>query len=437
MSQQFINRLERGRRAVATAQRNGTHGFGARDASFWTSVVCAIGAAAFWVPLQWALVTPRTIPEMIIAASLGLFMVVGMPTAISMYVPWTKAAEFMARLNLTWFGQLVGGLMAGFLLWYAGSSLWMFWSLRPVTAAGGMTWIGYQTVLGIIATILVPVFLWAPAAPDELAESMQRRKIIDEYEEATRARRKIAREINIQIVQMVRQGLQNLSQDDRTLLGNHIARLMELSDGAVRDMRREYEDTVEVVAAFASPLENAQVVEQLDSTIALLGAAELPLLPAPATGETLPFVTPPAPAHTTPSPVTMSSSGAESAAERRPRPSALRLRPAPPSGVVGNVSGVAGSAAGSHPRQTEPIRPAVAGFPATALRGAAQRFAAEYIAAATHFGNGAFTPAELAAKVGKHERTARDWIKAWKDDGLAADGETRGTVYLTEREVAQ
>jgi hypothetical protein len=82
-------------------------------------------------------------------------------------------------------------------------------------------------------------------------------------------------------------------------------------------------------------------------------------------------------------------------------------------------------------------RPAAAGGPApqrpAAPRSAPQRYAADYATAIGMLTGNGWTVHALADVLGVAERTARDRLNAWIEQGLVAQSDTKGRFYFTER----
>jgi len=84
-----------------------------------------------------------------------------------------------------------------------------------------------------------------------------------------------------------------------------------------------------------------------------------------------------------------------------------------------------------------PPRPAVAGIAApqrpAAPRSGTQRYATDYDTAIGMLTGSGWTVHALADVLGVAERTARDRLNAWTEQGLAAQSNTKGRFYFTER----
>jgi hypothetical protein len=221
---------------------------GGIDPATLLGAVCLIASGAFWFPAQWKLTGPTTGPEQLQAMSMGLFMTIGPSVIISLFVPWSKVGKMLARLHLTGFGQVLGVGLGLFLLYYAYQLTFAFWAGRPVIEAAGLEQI--QTMVGLIATVIVPALLWAPAGREELAERMKTAHLLQSFEDGQKAR---IRELRIEELRIFRgavvkyshvlsSGVGEFSPRDAEMIAGHLVRLVKRVDGVLVAIANDAEE---------------------------------------------------------------------------------------------------------------------------------------------------------------------------------------------------
>lgn len=157
----------------------------ARDMLRMLGLLCLLVSGAFWLPIQWQLVAPGSPTEMVVAIAFGLFLVLGPPIFTSFFIPWSPAAQLIARVNAKTIGQSVALGVMLYLLYYAGFLGLTWWQARPVVAAANLS--SQQMLIGIIATIICPALLWAPASPEELEDILKQDQMVRRYQLQTEA----------------------------------------------------------------------------------------------------------------------------------------------------------------------------------------------------------------------------------------------------------
>lgn len=164
----------------AREQRRGNRGTSARDMLRLLGIISLIASGCFWYPVQWDLTSPSRPPEVVIALAFGTFLVLGPPVFTSFFVPWSPAAMLLAKINMRSIGQTVALGCMLYLIYYAGLILFSWWSTRPVVVQTNL--IEHQVIVGIIATIVSPALLWAPASTEELSEILRQDNLVRKYE---------------------------------------------------------------------------------------------------------------------------------------------------------------------------------------------------------------------------------------------------------------
>ena len=177
----------------------------ARDMLRLLGLISLLASAAFWLPIQWQLVTPQSAPEMIIAVAFGLFLVLGPPIFVSFFIPWSPAANLIRQINMRTPGQVVALAAMIYLVYYAGWLGLTWWSFRPDVAAANLA--PQQMIIGIIATIVAPALLWAPASQEELQEILRQQIMVERFRQQAEADMAIYRGVVLDAQMIAARGL--------------------------------------------------------------------------------------------------------------------------------------------------------------------------------------------------------------------------------------
>lgn len=199
--------------------------------------ICMAVSGAFWFPAQWDLTSPTKGTEQLIAIAMGAFMVIGPPVITSLFVPWSRVGRLLAKLHLTPLGWVLGTAVGAFLLYYAYLLTSAFWASRPLIQAAGLEFI--QTVVGLIATIAVPALLWVPIGRDELEDKIATDTMIQDYEDAQKARLRDLQLKELETYRLANIGFAHITSGQAEFLAGHqlnlVKRMDELMIGLAND----------------------------------------------------------------------------------------------------------------------------------------------------------------------------------------------------------
>lgn len=295
-------------RDVARAQRRGDNGFSARDAMRLLAGVCLLVSGFFWFPVRWRVVAPTDVPEALIAISSGLFMVFGPPILTSFLIPWTPTGMLLQRLNLRTVGYAVVIACALFLLYYAFIFQESWWSSRPLIVAADM--VRFETIVGLISSIIVPALIWAPVGTDELIETARQAHLVKRYELQVNADIAVLQRTLFQAQELAVKNLADLTDRERSWLAGALKGLVTGMDQTLRELAGTVERVSETSIQF-QPLttypETAEILAYVTDTLYgdVVDAEAYEALPAPATALVAPQPppTPQPPATRTTSPL--------------------------------------------------------------------------------------------------------------------------------------
>jgi hypothetical protein len=291
-------------RDVARAQRRGDNGFSARDAMRLLALVCLLVSGFFWFPIRWQVVGPTTVPEALIALSSGLFMVFGPPILTSFLIPWTPTGMLLQRLNIRTVGYAVVIGCALFLLYFAFIFQESWWSTRPVIVAADM--VRFETIVGLISSIIVPALIWAPVGTDELIETARQAHLVKRYELQVNADIAILQRTLFRAQELAVKDLADLTDQERSWLAGALKGLVTGMDQTLRELAGTVERVSETSIRFQELSASPDIAELLayitdtlygdvghDAGYDALPAPPPAALPAPpATRTTTPLVVP-------------------------------------------------------------------------------------------------------------------------------------------------
>jgi hypothetical protein len=345
---------------------------------------------AFWGVAFWQLLTPPALLSLlsIQVVVLGLVYSLATPLLWSALVPSTPAGQLLQKTQWRTFGfaAIVG---AAFYLTYQAERLIELW----LFAQPGIQQAGFARELAIslsIGFILIPALAWTQLTPERWLQQIQQAHQVKKLEMQQRGELAIIKASILSAEHKALLGWANLLPTEQQEVFGTIRGLLMASSDTQRDIVRTLGLGAELERDIMG---DQQIGDQLDYV-----AQHLNVLPAiaPARAEQAAQV----------------AGQFADAAARDARQDAIPASPQPP------VKG-AGIAA--------PQRPA-------APRSAPQRYATDYDTAIGMLTGNGWTVHALADVLGVAERTARDRLNAWSEQGLVAQSDTKGRFYFTERE---
>lgn len=342
---------------------------------------------AFWGVAFWQLLTPPAILSLLSIQVVVLALVYSLaaPLLLSMLVPTTPAGQLLQKTQWRTIGFPVIVGCALFLGYQAEHmlELWLY-------AQEGVRAYGFARPMAIsmtIAFIVVPALAWVQLTPERWVQQIQQAHQVKKLELAQRGELAILKASILSAERKALLGWANLLPLEQQEVLSTVRGLLMATSDAQRAIVRTLDLGAELERDIMGDQEIADRIDYVAQRLDVLpdvAPAPVPALPAAAAADA-----------------------------RGARPDAISAPPHPRPAAAGIAA---------------PQRPA-------ALRSAPQRYAAERATAAQAFGSGLFTVAGLAAALDMQERTARDRLNAWLDDGRAARSETKGHFYLTECEV--
>lgn len=343
-------------------------------------------AFCFWGVAFWQLLAPPALLSLLSIQAVVLALVYALATPLlwSMLVPTTPAGQLLQKTQLRTVGFVFVVAAALYLSVQAEGMIEQWLKAQP-----GIAEAGWQQRLAIslsIAFILIPALAWVQLTPERWMQQIQQAHQVKKLEMMMRGEQAIIRATLLKGEQRALVGFVNLlpiEQEEHIetirglMLGINdqtraIARLMDVSSGLERDMGGD-----EQIAAALDSVKSAL----LRSEIKIIPAS--PVLPPPQMRES----------HQDAAPVERETGREEAGREPPQRPAAPRSAPQ-------------------------------------------REYAAEWERTWDTFRRGAWTVRQLAEALDMKERTARDRLNVWLEDGRAAAAESKGSYYLTEREAA-
>ena len=245
-------------REFLRAQRRGGVGFNLADWGRLAAWLFLIGAACFWMPIEWQLVVPRAPADMVIAIAFGAFMTVGPAVIVSSFIPSSRAGRLLLKLNLATPGKVVGIGSGLFLTWHAYQVLYAWWAARPSpdatvdlsVNAAGLTW--QMAIVGIICTIIYPALMFAPVSREELSEQVEQAEQVELYEIATRNRIAGIMAAHERALDLFAKGLANMTVAERGELADYMGGVVH----AIDESRRRFAGQIEARTGVAMQYES-------------------------------------------------------------------------------------------------------------------------------------------------------------------------------------
>ncbi len=267
-------------RSAVRAQRHGDNGTSAKDALRGLAAIALIASGFFWFPIQWRLVEPVTWGETFIAISGGLFLVIAPPVLTAFLIPWSPAGMLLQKINARTWGSVVVIGASLYLLYYSFTILYSWWGARQVVAESNLTL--YQSIIGVIAYILVPALLWAPVSSEEAAETLKQAQLVKRYEIQTAGEIAILQARLLWAQQKTAVGLANLTGAERAELAGTLTALIEGMDNTIQEIAGNLSQAAGVAMEFRSPFDDDQVPRLLGQVADDLGAIRMVPVQRPA-----------------------------------------------------------------------------------------------------------------------------------------------------------
>lgn len=368
---------------LSTARRAST----GRNALSILALVFLGASCLFWGVLHWTvLVTAVQIPQMIVALVMTVIYAFALPLLLSMLVPTTPAGQMLQKTQWKTVGFPVIIACAAFLGLHARNLMLAWFAAQPTVADANLG--GAYTLAALVGFVVIPALAWVQVTPERWLAEIQQAHMVKKLE--------LEQQGELAIIKA-----RLLWAEQKAAIG--YAKLLPAEQQEVRDTLKGLLMGI------------ADTQRGIARTLGIQGDLERSIMGDQEIADTLHYVEQQLhkPAASIDRAVASFDDG-EYVEQREARPTAAAPLPRHPR-----------ETAGAHP----PPRPA-------ATRRDPPRFAAEYESARDKL-DGTWSASELAAALGKHERTARDRIAAWESAGLIGrDQDGKGSFYFTEDEVS-
>lgn len=335
---------------------------------------------AFWGVAFWQMLGPPALLSLmsIQALVLALAFSLAAPLLLSMLVPTTPAGQLLQKTQWATIGFYVILASALFLVYQAEQliELWLY-------AQPGVQEAHFERRLAIvlvIAFVVVPALAWIQLTPERWVATVQQAHKVKKLEMQQRGELAIIKASLLRAESLAAIGWANLLPLEREEAVKSLRGLLMASSDTMRGIVRTLGVSADLERSIMGDDEIAAEMDYVTQSI-----------------DVLPEIMPP------------------------------RTSPAAPQAERGSRQDAAPVAPPSRPAAV-PLRPAV-------QHSAPQRYAAEYDTASQML-SGAWSVHALGDVLGVAERTARDRLNAWIDEGWAAQSDTKGRFYFTEREGA-
>jgi hypothetical protein len=332
---------------------------------------------SFWGVAFWQLLTPPALLSLLTIQAVVLALVYSLaaPLLLSMLVPTTPAGQLLQKTQWRTIGFPVIVGCALFLAYQAEYmiELWLY----AQTAVREANFARPMAISLMIAFVVIPALAWVQLTPERWLQQIQQAHQVRRLEIQQSGELAILKARMLWAKQKAAVDFANLLPIEQQEVLDTVRGLFMSIGDTQRDIARTLGISAEIEREM---LGDETIVKQLDYVAQAMLARTVDI---PAERDT---------------------------SVQAPRQDAAPVSP--------------------HPR------PATAAIPApqrpAALRSAPQRYAAEYETAHLSFRARIWTVAELASVLDMKERTARERLDAWLEDGRAAKSETKGHYYLTE-----
>jgi hypothetical protein len=366
------------------------------DVGAWIGLCAGL---LFWANFFWLMIEPALMTEMVQAMAMAAAYSVVLPMLLSTLVPSTPAGMLLQQTRWKTVGFIVTIGITGYLAYHALTVLWAYWASRPNVLASGQD---LPLAIGsLIIFVFVPALAWVQAAPDRWVAEVQAAMAVRKLKMAHEANIMAAKTQYLRNISLLRRGIANLSAQEQR----------ELAEGLVMFQRAENEaigtivDTLESMTGISTGV-NLIGDDELERAYTGITQKLAGLIAEPNVEDYVEAATAPAP---------------PAAAEP---PTGIRPRPDHADRAVAHQDAA--------PALSPPPAAAAEESSAAALRRAARRYAAEFRSVAAAYPPPAvITSAGVAEVVEKSDRTAREMIAAWLEEGWVARGEAKNSYYIT------
>jgi len=348
----------------------------ARSALDIVALIFLFAGFAFWGVAFWQLLSPPALLSLlsIQAAVLAVAFSLAAPLLLSMLVPTTPAGQLLQKTQWATIGFYVILASALYLIFQAEQliELWLY-------AQPGVSSSHFERRLAIvlvIAFVVVPALAWIQLTPERWVAAVQQAHQVKKLEMQQRGELAIIKASLLRAETLAAIGWANLLPLEREEAVKSLRGLLMASSDTMRGVVRTLGISADLERSIMGDDEIADELDYVTQSI-----------------DVLPEIAPPRSPSASPP---LERGARQDAAPASPQP-----RPAAP-----------------------PPRPA-------AQHSAPQRYAVEYDTAIQML-NGAWSVHALGDVLGVAERTARDRLNAWIDEGWAKQSDTKGRFYFTE-----
>ena len=234
-----------------SVHRRGAKGLNLKDWGRILGWVCMIGSLIFWIPMEWSMAQPISgIADALIAVAFGVYVAVGAPVIVSIFLPGTRAGRLLLSLNIATPGKIVGLGAGGFLIFHAFRLLYYWW-LGRVAGQAGMAY--EYAILGVVFTIISPALFYEGQSEAELHESLAQEHATQVYEQAAQGRINLMLQARLNAEGLMKKGLENLSTRESEIVARYMRGFTEAVDQRHLEWQKQIKETSGVILPY-SPL---------------------------------------------------------------------------------------------------------------------------------------------------------------------------------------
>jgi hypothetical protein len=376
----------------AQAVRRATTATSILDVGAWIGL---FAGCIFWNNFFWFFIAPTSPFDMVLAVAIAAGYAVILPMLISLLAPSTPAGMALAETRWRTIGHGIAVAAAIFMSYHAFLVLWAWWRARPAAVAAQQDL--FLAIGTAIVMIVVPALAWVQVAPDRWVAEIVQAQQVRRLRAAQQANLMAAQIQYARAMALLKRGLANATVGERAELAGTLIAMQRAENEAISQVA----DQLRIVTGIDTGVQLLddpqlethyhQLTNGLERLIAPMNEAD--------------YVTVPTEPHPARRAVVDATSG-------------------------GGVADAAADQRGAH-QNAIPATAAIVAAAPTATRGGPRRAAAELAAVAAEYPPPKLFAAKDVAKViGKSERTARDVIAAWVDEGWVARGDLPGGYFI-------
>jgi signal transduction histidine kinase len=228
-------------------------------------IVGLLTSAYHWFYIQNALTS-----DPVLALTSTIFLVMTPPAVTAFLFPWSPGAALLQKVNARTWGYALIVICAMFLLYYAWTVQWAWWSAQPQVTSAGL--VAQQVLLHLVGTIFVPALVIAPVSGRDLARQIREQRQVEEYEIQLASRKAALAAGAHRVESLMLRGIANLTADEKHELATGMRSLVMGMDKTLAEIG----DSVKQASGLSIPVaqlqqrpEIAEFFEDLEQQLAL------------------------------------------------------------------------------------------------------------------------------------------------------------------------